>query len=58
MHFKHTYARIIDFPYNIIIDDIPLDRKQCTKFLGVFINDQLHWKHHIGHIPTCISRNI
>jgi len=58
MHFKHTNARIIDFPYNIIIDDIPLERKQCTKFLGVFIDDQLNWNHHIGHITTCISRNI
>ena len=45
----------MDFPYNISIDNVPLERKQHTKFLGVFIDENLNWNQHIRHITTCIS---
>ena len=41
-----------------IIDNIPLERKQHTKFLGVFIDENLNWNQHIRHITNCISRNV
>ena len=59
MNFKHASARAVDFPCNIIIDNVPLERKQHTKFLGVFIDENLNWNQHIRHIITnCISRNV
>ena len=43
---------------NIKLDDISLERKTCTKFLGVYINEKLDWSDHVKHIVTPISRNI
>ena len=50
--------RAVDFPYNIIIDNVPLERKQHTQFWGVFIDENLNWNQHICHITNCISRNV
>ena len=35
-----------------------IERKTCTKFLGVYINEKLDWSDHVKHIITPISRNI
>ena len=48
----------MDFPYNIIIYNVPLERKQHTKFLGVYIDENLNWNQHIRHVTNCISRNV
>ena len=58
MHFKHTNTHTGNFPHNIIIDNIPLERKKSTKFLGVLIDVNLNWNEQIRHIITCISRNV
>ena len=58
IYFRHTKTHAIQFPYNILIDNVPLVRKQCSKFLGVFIDENLNWNEHIRHMSTCISRNI
>ena len=58
MYFKHINTHIDDFPYHILIDDVPLERKKTTKFLGVIIDENLNWNDHIRHITTCISRNV
>ena len=39
MYFKHANSHVIDFPYNIIIDNVPLERKRTTTFLGVIIDE-------------------
>ena len=36
----------------------PIERKQTAKFLGVYIDENLHWTHHINTLCTRISRNI
>ena len=46
INFRHASARAVDFPYNIIIENVPLERKQHTKFLGVFIDENLNWNQH------------
>ena len=58
MYFKHANSHITEFPYNITIDNIPLERKKETKFLGVIIDENLNWNEHIRHITTAISRNV
>ena len=35
-----------------------IERKKCSKFLGVYINEKLDWSDHAPHIITPISRNI
>ena len=43
---------------NVIFDDVSLERVNSTKFLGVIIDENLNWKHHIDAISKTISRNI
>ena len=58
MYFNHANSHVIDFSYNIIIDNVPLERKRTTTFLGVIIDENLNWNKHIRHITTSISRNV
>ncbi len=43
---------------DIVLDNTTLDRVQCTKFLGVLIDESLTWKNHIDCVSKTISRNI
>ena len=45
------------FP-ELIIDGITLVRETVTKFLGVFIDENVTWKAHIIIISTKISKRI
>ena len=42
---------------NIILDGVTLERVNTTKFLGVIIDDNLTWKHHIDGLTKTICRN-
>lgn len=42
----------------IVLDNTELERVNKTKFLGVLIDENLTWKHHIDGISKTISRNI
>ena len=42
----------------LFIDDIAIEQKTCTKFLGVVINENFNWQDHVKHISTPIARNI
>ena len=42
----------------IVLDGTKLDRVKTTKFLGVIIDENMTWKHHIDGISKTISRNI
>ena len=35
----------------------PIERKKIVKFLGVYIDENLHWTHHINTLCTKISKN-
>ena len=35
-----------------------LEQKDCIKYLGVFIDSSLSWKHHINYISQKVSRSI
>ena len=43
---------------NVILDDVSLERVNSTKFLGVIIDENLTWKHHIDVISETIFRDI
>ena len=44
-------------PY-LLIEDINIKREHVTKFLGVFIDEDLSWKQHIEILSSKISKSI
>ena len=57
IYFKERKSREQRNP-QVKLDDVLLEKKTCTKFLGVYINENLNWNDHLKHIRTPISRNI
>ena len=45
------------FP-NLLIENIHIKRENVTKFLGVFIDENLSWKQHIDIVSSKISKSI
>ena len=43
---------------HLSIEGQPISRTNCSKFLGVFIDDQLIWKRHISHISNKVAKGI
>ena len=43
--------------FDILLDDIKLERVNNTNFLEVIIDENLTWKNHIDGITNTISRN-
>ena len=58
MHFQ-TAQLNPEFQYNVKIDDLSLEQKDSTKFLGVIIDKNLSWNQHLSSISsqTAIKRN-
>ena len=42
----------------ISVDNKYITQVNCTKFLGIMIDDKLTWKHHIEYISKKIARGI
>ena len=40
------------------MDNIAIERENVTKFIGVLIDENLSWKHHINDVSTKISKTI
>ena len=43
---------------HLFIDDVAIEQKTHTKFLGVVINENLNWSNHVKYISTPIARSI
>ena len=41
---------------NVIINEHTIDQVKYTKFLGIYIDEELSWKYHINHIASKISK--
>ena len=50
----HKNNRIV----NLKINDENLKQETSSKYLGVLIDDELNWKHHINQLNTKISKSI
>jgi len=49
------------FSIKLLLNDVEIEKGHACKYLGIYLDDQLNWKHHIDHIckKTCkIYRNI
>ena len=61
--FRPSQKRI-DYEVNIKIFDysanslVSLERKECVRYLGVLIDSNLSWKHHISYISIKISKSL
>ena len=56
IHFKTHSLTNVPIDINIKIDNIFLEKKTSTKFLGVILDDRLSWKYHFDYISSSISR--
>ena len=52
---KQRILKSTEIP-NVIINHIPIERLTYFKFLGVIIDSNLTWFHHINHISNKLSR--
>ena len=55
MVFK-TKRKKLDQAFEIKITDQQIEKVKCTKFLGLYIDDELSWRKHIDQISTKISK--
>ena len=54
LHFKYGNSQIAS--PNIKIDNIAIEEKESTKYLGTFIDNKLNWKTQIQHVKAKLSR--
>ena len=57
MQFQTVHSHT-DHQYSIEIDNKPLERKDSIKFLGIIIDKNLTWNHHLSNVSSQISRGI
>ena len=57
MHFQTAHLNP-EFQYNVNIDDLSLEQKDSTKFLGVTIDKNLSWNQHLSSISSQTARGI
>ena len=56
MVFSNKNVKIPDI--SLQIEGQSIARTRCSKFLGVYIDDQINWKHHIRYISNKVSKGI
>ena len=44
--------------HRVYIDNIIIERVNCNKFLGVFIDSKLSWSDHVSYIRHKMSKNL
>ena len=58
IHFRGKKKSNDNLSIVISVNGTQIERKTCTKFLGVYINEKLNWKDQVNHVTAPISRNI
>ena len=52
---KQRIQKTTEIP-SVIINHMPIERVTCFKFLGVIIDSNLTWSHHINYISNTLTR--
>ena len=55
MIFK-TKKRKLSYKANVIINDQPINQVNYTKFLRLYIDEELTWKYHINHVTMNVAK--
>ena len=50
--------RYVDYVPNILINDCPVSKTDCIKFLGIMVDQHLSWSNHINYISKKVSKPI
>ena len=58
VHFMRKKRRIRERNFNILINDVRLDRCTFTKYLGVNIDENLTWDVHLNHVCKKVSKYV
>ena len=45
-------------PFNIRINNETCEHKTCTKFLGIYVDENLNWKEHVNLIANRVFKSI
>ena len=56
LHFH--YGKTPKETLHIKINNIPVEEKDCTKYLGTFIDNKLNWKTQIQHVKSKLARGV
>ena len=56
--FGNKSKACFDSNFHIVIENNTLERVSSTKFLGVFVDEDLNWKSHASQLALKISKNI
>lgn len=57
-HTPHQRKYIPDILPELLIDGVAIKRDKTSKFLGIYIDENLNWKKHIEIVTNKISKNI
>jgi Reverse transcriptase (RNA-dependent DNA polymerase) len=58
MIFGNKYIGGDDTKRLLILNGHSIEQVECTKFLGVYIDNKLNWKQHIQHVSSKISKAV
>ena len=56
--FGNNSRESADCAENVVIDGIKIEKVSSTKFVGVYIDENLNWKQHTFHTASKISRSL
>jgi hypothetical protein len=54
----HPPQRKLPFNLELTLNNIPLQQEKCIKYLGIFIDSNLSWKHQVDNIAKKIKRSV
>ena len=57
MIFK-TRKKRLSHNAHVVLNGSPIEKVKYTKFLGIFIDEELSWKYHINHISAKVSKMV
>jgi hypothetical protein len=53
----HTWQNISNFKQHIVFKDLDITYKGETKFLGLYLSEDIKWNVHIEHLSNILNRN-
>ena len=57
IHVFHG-RKYVDYVPNILINDCPVSKTDCIKFLGIMVDQHLSWRAHIDYISKKVSKSV
>ena len=58
MLFSRRYNNMTTPPPKLTLNSQPIERVRTTKFLGIYLDEQLNWSEHLNHIRLRISHGL